>query len=66
MNRLYMKGQQKWNKADVVDMIGENVLPVFGLGSAPYGIMYAEWTDKWREWALEIPKDRNPISDVTG
>jgi hypothetical protein len=32
----------------------------------PYGILYAEWTDKWQEWALEIPNDRNPMSDVTG
>jgi hypothetical protein len=46
MNRLYLKGQQKWNKADVVDTIEENALPVFGFGSAPYGITYAEWTDK--------------------
>jgi hypothetical protein len=38
MKRLYLKGQQKWNKADVLDTIHENVLPVFGLGSAPYGI----------------------------
>jgi hypothetical protein len=35
MNRLYLKGQEKWNKADVVYMIEGNVLPVFGLGSAP-------------------------------
>jgi hypothetical protein len=66
MKRLYLKGLQKWNKAVVLDTIDENVLPVFGLGSAPYGITYAEWTDKWQEWAPEIPKDSNQISDVTG
>jgi hypothetical protein len=66
MKRLYLKGQQEWNKADVLDMIDENVVPVFGLGSVPYGITYAEWTDKWQEWVLEIPKDGNSISDVTG
>jgi hypothetical protein len=51
-------------QADVVDTVGEKPLPVFGPDSTPYEITYAEWAAKWWNCALEIPRDRNPISYV--
>lgn len=27
---------------------------------------YGDWTGLWWKWALSIPKDRNPVSDITG
>jgi hypothetical protein len=34
--------------------------------SKPYGMSYDEWTAKWWQWALSIPKDINPVGDETG
>jgi hypothetical protein len=31
-----------------------------------YNLSYGEWTAKWWQWALSIPKDKNPAADVTG
>jgi hypothetical protein len=39
---------------------------VFSIDSKPYGISYAEWTGRWWQWALSIPKDTNPAADNTG
>jgi hypothetical protein len=32
----------------------------------PYGKTYGEWVVEWWQWALRIPADRNPLTDVTG
>jgi hypothetical protein len=34
--------------------------------SSPYGISYAEWTARWWQWILSIPKQTNPVYDKTG
>jgi hypothetical protein len=34
--------------------------------SRPYGLTYGEWTAKWWQWALAIPKSSSPFSDKTG
>ena len=39
---------------------------LFSIESKPYGLPYAEWTAKWWQWALSIPKDHNPLVDNTG
>ena len=39
---------------------------VYPLNSKPYGLTYGEWTAKWWQWALSIPKDTNPGADTTG
>jgi hypothetical protein len=39
---------------------------IFAINSKPYGFQYGEWTGKWWQWALSIPKDRNPLIDSTG
>jgi hypothetical protein len=39
---------------------------LFPINSKPYGFSYGEWTAKWWQWALSIPKDYNPLIDSTG
>ena len=34
--------------------------------SKPYGLTYGQWTVKWWNWALSIPKENNPVVDDTG
>lgn len=45
------------------DSINPGVYPI---DSKPYGSTYADWTVKWWQWALGIPKDSNPTADATG
>ncbi len=48
-------------------VLADNINPgVFSIDSKPYGITYAEWTGRWWQWALSIPKDTNPAADNTG
>lgn len=39
---------------------------VYPINSKPYGLTYGEWTAKWWQWTLSIPKDVNPGGDTTG
>jgi hypothetical protein len=39
---------------------------LFPIESKPYGFSYSEWTAKWWQWALSIPKGHNPLIDSTG
>jgi hypothetical protein len=32
----------------------------------PYGLTYGQWTVKWWQWLLAIPRDQNPALDETG
>lgn len=34
--------------------------------SVAYGHTYGEWGAMWWQWALAIPKDKNPLQDATG
>ncbi len=34
--------------------------------SKPYGLSYVEWSIKWWQWLLSIPKSNNPALDSTG
>jgi hypothetical protein len=38
----------------------------YPLDSKPYGLTYGEWTAKWWQWTISIPKDINPGGDTTG
>lgn len=38
----------------------------FGLLDNPYGTTYGEWTVKWWQWALSIPKSISPLIDENG
>ena len=39
---------------------------IFPPDSNPYGFSYSDWTVRWWKWVLSIPKETNPISDITG
>lgn len=39
---------------------------VFPPTSRPYGLSYAEWSIRWWQWILSIPKDVNPGFDTKG
>ncbi|HJU84890.1 MAG TPA: hypothetical protein VJ551_00210 [Nitrososphaeraceae archaeon] len=41
-------------------------LELFAPNSRPFGRTYAEWTAKWWQWALSIPKTENPLVDENG
>jgi len=39
---------------------------VYPLTSKSYGLSYGDWTVKWWQWTISIPKDINPGGDTTG
>jgi len=39
---------------------------IFSIDSAPHNMPYREWTGKWWQWAISIPKNTNPLEDNTG
>jgi len=41
-------------------------LPIFPIDSKPFGHTYGEWSARWWQWLLSIPKSRNPAFDSTG
>jgi hypothetical protein len=63
--------------AVITTMMLSNVIPlalaqsinnsnVFAPDSKPYGLTYGEWSAKWWQWALSIPKQNSPLVDITG
>lgn len=46
--------------------LANNEIQIFPYGSEPYNLRYGEWTEKWWQWVLSIPQDRNPLLDPTG
>jgi hypothetical protein len=38
----------------------------FGAMDKPYGLTYGEWTRKWWDWIMPIPKEKSPLLDDTG
>ena len=45
---------------------GKSITGVFPLESKPYGSTFKDWTARWWQWDLSIPKDQNPAGDSTG
>jgi hypothetical protein len=45
---------------------GFSDLELFAPDSRPFEVTYAEWTAKWWQWALSLPKTENPLVDDTG
>ena len=45
-----------------------SLLPIFiyPVDSKPFGLTYSEWSVKWWQWILSIPKDQNPAFDDAG
>lgn len=42
------------------------MVEMFSINSAPFGFTFAEWTAKWWNWLLSIPKKQNPALDIDG
>ncbi|MGC1131831.1 MAG: hypothetical protein WA941_03325 [Nitrososphaeraceae archaeon] len=43
-----------------------NTFQIFPSDSSPYGLGYDEWVEKWLQWILSIPQERNPLLDPNG
>ena len=43
-----------------------NKIEFFTPRDTPYGLTYGQWTVKWWQWALSIPKKNNPLLDDIG
>lgn len=41
-------------------------ISVFPIESTPYGLTYGEWSARWWQWFLSIPKSRSPAFDHKG
>ena len=39
---------------------------VYDIDSSPFNVSYADWTEKWWQWAYSIPQNINPAYDDTG
>lgn len=39
---------------------------IFPIDCPPFGLSYSQWTAKWWEWILKIPKVINPLFDTSG
>jgi hypothetical protein len=44
----------------------ESEVEYFDIDDKPYGNTYGQWTVKWWQWALSIPKSNSPLVDETG
>jgi len=42
------------------------MLEYFSPEDKPYGFSFGEWTARWWQWVLSIPKESNPGIDETG
>lgn len=43
-----------------------DTISIYPLSSKPFGLTYAEWSIKWCQWLLSIPKPNNPAFDSSG
>jgi hypothetical protein len=43
-----------------------NAISIYPISSKPFGLTYAEWSVKWWQWLLSIPKPNNPAFDSSG
>jgi len=46
--------------------VAKEPIKVFGPDARPYGLKYLDWTAKWWQWALSIPKEYSPLSNDGG
>lgn len=41
-------------------------LKIYSQDSKPFGLTFGEWSVRWWQWLLSIPKDKSPAMDSTG
>ena len=39
---------------------------IYDIDSRPFNVSYADWTERWWQWAYSVPWDTNPSYDDTG
>lgn len=39
---------------------------IYSPDSKPYGMAFAQWSEKWWQWMVSIPEPTNPLKDNTG
>lgn len=39
---------------------------IYPLNSKPFGLTYGDWTTRWWQWTISIPKNVNPGGDTSG
>src|SRR5690349_21500783 len=42
------------------------VTTMYGLDERPFDKSWEEWTAIWWNWAISVPRDKNPLIDETG
>lgn len=47
-------------------MVKEQTIEWFTPEEKPFGISFGQWTVRWWQWALSIPKNINPVTDKSG
>ena len=43
-----------------------NAISIYPISSKPFELTYAEWSVKWWQWLLSVPKPINPAFDSSG
>src|SRR5437588_6824039 len=41
-------------------------IPLFPIEFRPYGLTYGQWSARWWQWLLSIPRSKSPAFDPTG
>lgn len=47
-------------------MMSSTNVNIYDENSFPFGYSFGEWSVKWWQWLLSIPKSNNPILDLSG
>jgi hypothetical protein len=41
-------------------------ISIFPIESSPYGLTYGEWSARWWQWLLSVPRSKSPAFDSSG
>src|SRR3954463_15944038 len=41
-------------------------ISVFPIESRPYGLTYGEWSARWWQWLLSVPRSKSAVFDSSG
>jgi hypothetical protein len=53
-------------EATHVLLVSDRIISYYEATDMPYGKSYGQWTVKWWQWVLGIPRSINPVMDTTG
>jgi hypothetical protein len=58
----YSGDANKWS----TDITQPESVSLFPIDTRPYGLTYGEWSARWWQWLLSIPRSSSPAFDATG